>query len=75
MGLSSKDETVTKPSRKHNKNIINYSFNCNDKCIIHLLTCNKCKFHYEGKAVDDFRLRWNKEITCERNMHATTLIW
>ena len=25
------------------EHVINHSFNCNDKCIIHLLTCNKCK--------------------------------
>ena len=37
--------------------VINHSFNCNDK--FNLLTCNKCKMQYEGKAGDDFRLRWN----------------
>ena len=37
--------------------VINHSFNCNDKCIIYLLTCNKCKMQYIGKSVDDFRLR------------------
>ena len=39
--------------------VINYSFNCNDKCIIYLLTCNKCKMQYIGKTVDDLHLRWN----------------
>ena len=39
--------------------VINHSFNCNDKCIIYLLTCNKCKMQYVGKTVNDFRLRWN----------------
>ena len=39
--------------------VINHSFNCNDKCIIYLLTCNKCKMQYIGKTVDHFRLRWN----------------
>ena len=39
--------------------VINHSFNCNDKCIIYLLTCNKCKMQYVGKTVDDIRLRWN----------------
>ena len=39
--------------------VINHSFNCNDKCIIYLLTCNKCKMQYLGKTVDDFRLRWS----------------
>ena len=35
------------------------SFNCNDKCITYLLTCNKCKLQYVGNTVNDFRLRWN----------------
>ena len=39
--------------------VINHSFNCNDKCIIYLFTCNKCKVQYVGKTVDDFHLRWN----------------
>ena len=39
--------------------VINHSFNCNDKCIIYLLTCSKCKMQCVGKTVDDFRLPWN----------------
>ena len=39
--------------------VINHSFNCNDKCITYLFTCNKCKVQYVGKTVDDFHLRWN----------------
>ena len=39
--------------------VINHSFNCNDKCIIYFLTCNKCKMQFIAKTVDDFRLRWN----------------
>ena len=37
--------------------VINHSFNCNDKCIIYLLTSNKCKMQYVGKTVNDFRPR------------------
>ena len=36
--------------------VINHSFNCNDKCILYLLTSNKCKMQYVGKTVDEFRL-------------------
>ena len=43
-----------------NEYVINRSTNCNDKCIICLLTCNKCELQYVGETVDDFRLRWNK---------------
>ena len=39
--------------------VINHSFNCNDKCIVYLLTCNKCKMQYAGKTVDKFHLQWN----------------
>ena len=37
--------------------VINHSFNFNDKCIICLLTCNKCNMQYLGKPVNNFRLR------------------
>ena len=39
--------------------IINDTFNCNDKCLIYLLTFKKCMLQYVGKTVDEFRLRWN----------------
>ena len=39
--------------------VINHSFNCKGKCIIYLLTYNKCKMQYVSKTVDAFRLRWN----------------
>ena len=37
---------------------INYCFNCNKKCLIHLLTCKFFLKQYEGQTVDEFRLRW-----------------
>ena len=30
-------------------NIINHKFNCNDKCLVYLLTCNCCKKQYVVK--------------------------
>ena len=39
--------------------VINHSFNYYEKCIIYLLTYNKCKMKYVGKTFDAFRLRWN----------------
>ena len=33
--------------------------NCNDKCLIYLLTCNCCKKQYVGQTVDAFRSGWN----------------
>ena len=34
---------------------INHSFDCNEKCLIHLLTCNCCQKQYVGQTVDIFR--------------------
>ena len=36
---------------------INHQFNCSEKCLVYLLTCNKCFENYVGQAVDEFRLR------------------
>ena len=38
---------------------INHSFDCNEKCLIYLLTCNCCQKQYVGQTVDIFRNRWN----------------
>ena len=41
---------------------INHSFDCNEKCLIYLLTCNCCQKQYVGyvgQTVYIFRSRWN----------------
>ena len=38
---------------------INHHLNCNDKCLIDLLSCNVCGLQYVGPTTDKFRLRWN----------------
>ena len=38
---------------------INHKFNCSDKCLIYLLTNEKCRIQDVGKTVDDFHFRWN----------------
>ena len=38
---------------------INHRFDCNEKCLIYLLTCKKCYKQYVGQTVDTFRSRWN----------------
>ena len=38
---------------------INYRLDCNDKCLVYLLTCNKCKKQYTGQTTDNFRGKWN----------------
>ena len=34
---------------------INHRFDCMEKCLIYLLTCNKCRKYYVGQTVDTFR--------------------
>ena len=38
---------------------INHKLNCNDKCLVYLLTCNVCLKQYAGQTVEKFRYRWN----------------
>ena len=56
--------TVTGESFK-----INHKFNCDDRCLIYLLTCNQCRKQYVGQTVDSFRFRWNS-YKCNCYKHA-----
>ena len=38
---------------------INHSFDCNDKCLIYLLSCKSCGKQYVGNTTDHFRSRWD----------------
>ena len=38
---------------------INHRFDCNEMCLIYLITCNRCLKQYLGQTVDEFRHRWN----------------
>ena len=38
---------------------INHHFNCNDKCLIYLLSCKICGLQFVGSTTNRFRLRWN----------------
>ena len=39
------------------QNKINHQLNCNDKCLIYLLSCKVCGLQYVGSTTDKFRLR------------------
>ena len=39
---------------------MNHKFDCNEKCLVHLITFNKCLNQYVGQTIDIFRSRWNK---------------
>ena len=36
---------------------INHKLNCDDKCLIYLLSCKQCRKQYVGETVDAFRKR------------------
>ena len=38
---------------------INHRFDCNEKCLIYLLTCKNCLKQYVGSSTDCFRYHWN----------------
>ena len=44
--------TVTRETYK-----INHKFDCMEKCLIYLLTCNKCRKQYVDQTVDTFCYR------------------
>ena len=49
------------------KHKINHRLGCNDKCLVYLLTCNKCKKQYTGQITDNFRGRWNNYKSKSKN--------
>ena len=40
---------------------INHSFDCNDKCLIYLLSCKSYGKQYVDNTTDHFRSRWNNK--------------
>ena len=38
---------------------INHQLNCNDKCLIYLLSCKMCGLQYVASTTDKLRLKWN----------------
>ena len=53
-GTSIFSSTVTGDTFK-----INHSLNCDDKCLICLVTCKQCNKQHTGENTDLFRDRWN----------------
>ena len=48
---------------------INHKFNCDDKCLIYLLTFNQCRKQYVRQTAGSFRFRW-KSYKCNCHKHA-----
>ena len=38
---------------------INHKFDCDENCLVYLLTCKHCGVQYVRQTVADFRYRWN----------------
>ena len=45
---------------------INHHLNCNDKCLIYLLSCKVCGLQYVGSTTDEFCIRWNNYMENDR---------
>ena len=45
---------------------INHRFDCDEKCLVYLLACNRCGKQDTGQTVDNFRFRWNNYKCCSR---------
>ena len=45
---------------------INHKLNCNDNCLINLLTCECWGKQYVGETTDEFQLRWNNYQSNDR---------
>ena len=45
---------------------ISNEFNCSERCLVYLLTCNKCFKQFVGQTVDEFRRRWNNYKSNDR---------
>ena len=52
-------DSFTCSNDQTNFNKINHRFNCNERCLIYLITCNRCLKQYVGETVDEVRHRWN----------------
>ena len=47
---------------------INHHLNCNDKCLIYLLSCKVCGLQYVGSTTNKFRFRWNNYKEDDRKL-------
>ena len=56
-GINIIDEFTSFTTKKTYK--INHSFNCNDKCLIYLLSCKSCGKQYVCNTTNHFTSRWN----------------
>ena len=52
--------------------INNHNFNCNDKCLVYLLTYSCCKKQYVGETFDEFHFRWNNHKSVVKHQRSET---
>ena len=59
LGVSFNEKSTFTSTVTSETYINNQKLNCNDKCLVYILTCNCCKKQHVVQAVDEFRFRWN----------------
>ena len=65
-------ETDSFTSTSTNKTCkINHLFNCDEKCLVYLLTCRVCLKQYVNQTVDEFQNRWNNYKSNDRKYSNT----
>ena len=68
-GTSIFSSTVTGDTFK-----IDHSLNCDDKCLIYLVTCKQCNKQYTSETTDLFRNRWNTIKTMLESLTGKSLV-
>ena len=68
-GTSIFSSTVTGDTFK-----IDHSLNCDDKCLIYLVTCKQCNKQYTGETTDLFRNRCNTIKTMLESLTGKSLV-
>ena len=55
------------------KHKINHSFDCNNKCLIYLLSCKSCSKQYVGNTTNHFRSKWNNYTSDVRKVENSNM--
>ena len=62
------NKTLLSPAQSLERFLPLITFDRNAKCLVYLLTCRKCKVHYVGHTLDQFRSKWNNYKSDSRNI-------
>ena len=54
------EEDIFESSKTGKQYKINFSFNCNSRNVVYLLTCKTCEKQYDGSTVTKFKSGFNQ---------------